>query len=106
MKIRLLKTIKALQVEVLLKIMILLCELKMKSHLKSEIQKQGIHNKQCYEYPENEFWQMNFDYKKIYLSMNSTARTYITGLISFAFLQQRFIRTYEIIPIEIPSEIL
>lgn len=32
-------------------------------------------------------------YRKIYLRINRTARTYITGLISFAFLHARLIST-------------
>ncbi len=45
-------------------------------------------------------------YKNIYFNTNNTARMYINGFTSFALPQIAFNNTYEIIPIEIPSEIL
>lgn len=47
-------------------------------------------------------------YKKTYFNTNNTAKIYIKRLIffSFAFPQTRLITTYEITPMEIPSEML
>ena len=48
------------------------------------------------------------NYRKMYFKMNSIANTYINALIflSFASPVIRLITTQEIIPIEIPSEML
>ena len=45
-------------------------------------------------------------YRNMYLSTNSTARMYINGVTSFALPVASLIITYEMQPIEIPSEML
>ena len=54
----------------------------------------------------SELFFESFPYKKTYFSTKSTASTYISGVISLRFPQTRFITTYEIIPREMPSEML
>lgn len=54
----------------------------------------------------SELFFESFPYKNTYFSTKSTASTYISGVISLRFPQTRFITTYEIIPREIPSEML
>ena len=46
------------------------------------------------------------DYKKMYFSTKSTARTYMRGATSFALPVAVLITTYEITPKQIPSEML
>ncbi len=51
-------------------------------------------------------FQLQKYYRKIYLRTKSTASTYMSGVIFFAFPAATFKSTYEMIPIDIPSEIL
>ena len=45
-------------------------------------------------------------YKNIYFKINNTAKTYNNGLTFLPFPHTKLINTYEIIPTEIPSEML
>ena len=46
------------------------------------------------------------NYRKMYLRMNRTAKTYISGVIFLRLPQNRLMTTYEMTPMEMPSEML